>query len=152
MYKRISAWILLFVLLFALLPAPVRAAEALTEAETPFCNSDLEAAHDGVCWYVDSMGDGRLMASRLSPAFTVRAQGGEADFVTEPVTDYPVEQLAWWDGQLLASAGDRLLRLDPDSGRLLNEQRFAAPVERFPQRFPAGTRYGEVFEIARSNR
>ena len=26
-------------------------------------------------------------------------------------------------------------------------RRFAAPVARFPQRFPAGTQYGEVFQI-----
>ena len=131
MYKRITAWILLFIAVLALLPAPARAAEALTEAGASFCNSDLEAAHGGVCWYVDTMGDGRLMASRLSPELQLRAQGGEADFLIEPVTDFAVEQLAWWDGQLLVSREDRLLWLDPDSGRLTAERRFAAPIDRF---------------------
>ena len=58
MFKRLTAALLLLAVLAALLPVPARAAEGKGQAAEQVWNSDLEAAFDGTCWYVDTMGAG----------------------------------------------------------------------------------------------
>ena len=130
MCKRFFAVTLLLVLLIALLPAPVRAEEPIGAA-LDFANSDMEASGDGVCWYVDTMRGKRLTASRAATEAELREESCNGEFVIRPLTDFPVDQLLYWEGRLLVSAGKRLMTLEPESGKLLSERVFAAPVERF---------------------
>ncbi|MBQ1679345.1 MAG: S-layer homology domain-containing protein [Oscillospiraceae bacterium] len=132
MLKRVSALLLCILMLFCLLPAAALAADGEAEGlSAAFCNSDTEAAHDGVCWYTDTMRGGVLTASR--PADPAPSCAGVYDgaFVTERLSEGPVDQLLWWEGRLLVSAGETLLCLDPESGAVLDSRRFEAPVARF---------------------
>ena len=107
------------------------AAAAADPAAEPVSNSDSEAAFDGTCWFVDTMADGCLMASRLAPdAVCCTGRPDEAPVIV-PVTDWPVDQLLYWDGHLLVGAGARLLTLDSVSGEILDSLQFEQPVERF---------------------
>ena len=134
MFKRFSAMILLACLLLSLLPANVAASEpASTRKEelTLLRNSDTETAHDGICWYADSM-NGNVLAASLALLPQPGCIGtGDVDFEIRRLTDWPVDQLLWWDGFLLVSSGSSLLKLSPDSGEILDSLRFDAPVERF---------------------
>ena len=132
MPKRMISLLMLFLaLLSVLLIASFVAAADSGKAAGPVRNSDSEAALDGTCWFVDTMGDGCLMAARLAPD-TICCTG-QTDAAPEivPVTDWPVDQVLCWEGKLLVSAGNRLLTLDPDSGKILDSLQFAQAVDRF---------------------
>ncbi len=134
MRKRIPAILLTLVLLAALLPAPVRAAQRPSESADPaelVRNSDTEAAREGSCWLVDTMNGNCLAVSNLVYPRLCCADSGEADVELTRLTDWPVNQLLLWEDSLLVSAGERLLTLDLDSAEILDELRFDAPVDRF---------------------
>ena len=131
MLKRVSAFILCLVLLAGLLPASARAAGGREGPESAFGCSDRETAHAGVCWYVDSLGEGCVMAARLETASPGCAGQTEPEIVTERLTNFPVDQLLYWQGSLLAAAGEKLLTLDPETGAVLDTSCFPEPLERF---------------------
>ncbi|MBO4419731.1 MAG: S-layer homology domain-containing protein [Oscillospiraceae bacterium] len=143
MCKRFFVLFLICGLLCSVLP-PVSAAEG---KETAFAetvdsadlvrNSDSEAAFDGTCWYVDTMGEGCLLAARVDSEIRCRDSRTDPDPVIAPVTEWPVDQVLYWEGRLLVSAGNRLLTLEPVSGAVLDCLEFDAPVDRFA-RSPAG--------------
>lgn len=140
MGKRFFSLLLVFSMLLSALPAASAAAEKPLAAADPadlVRNSDSEAAFDGVCWYVDTMGDGCLLAARVDSEIRCADSLCDADPVIAPVTDWPVDQVLYWEGRLLVSAGNRLLTLDPDNGAILGCLEFDAPVDRFA-RSPAG--------------
>ena len=133
MLKRFFAVILCFLMLFCLLPAAALAADGACKdlSAAAFCNSDTEAAHDGVCWYADTMRGGVLTASRLAQPAPNCVGACDGEFVTVRLSEGSVDQLLWWEGRLLVSAGAELLRLEPESGAVLDRRRFDAPVTRF---------------------
>ncbi len=139
MCKRFFVLFLVCVMLGSALPTASAVGQfpATLEDADRFCNSDREAAYDGTCWYVDTMGDGCLMAARMEPqpvSCTGRAEAGPE---TAPLTDWPVDQVLYWEGRLLVCADCRLLTLDPDTGEILDVLSFDEKVERFA-RSPAG--------------
>ena len=148
MFKRFSAMILLACLLLSLLPANVAASEpAATGKEelTLLRNSDTETAHDGICWYADSMNGNVLTASRALLPQPGCIGTGDVDFEIRRLTDWPVDQLLWWDGFLLVSSGSSLLKLSPDSGEILLE---GQPLDRSNKKALCGFRMqvGMIFQ------
>ena len=119
MRKRLTAFFLTLILITVLLPVPAKAAQPASGAAA-FRNSDTEAAHDGVCWYVDTMRGGVLTESRL--VYSPEGELYDGDFDTRALTEGPVDQLLWWEGRLLVSAGEKLLTLDPDTAEILADE------------------------------
>ena len=128
MYKRFFALLLMFCILFTLAPFSLAAEDASVPGGA-FCCSDSECAFDGTCWYVDTMGKGCLMAARIEDA--VRCTGSDGSVEIRQITDYPVDQVLYWEGSLLCSVGTALLRLDPETGAELERLNFDAPIARF---------------------
>lgn len=131
MRRRLSALILTFFLLAALLPVPARAAQMTGDPADLVRNSDTEAALDGACWLVDTMRGNCLAVARAEAAPATCTGLGQTDVELTRLTDWPVDQLLLWEGKLLASAGEKLLTLDPDTAEVLDTRRFDAPVDRF---------------------
>ena len=134
MLKRLSAVCLLLCLLAGLLPGGALAAEPHSafrpEDAAAFCNSDSVAFGEDCCWYVDTMGDNRLLAERRQEA-APSCTWEEVPVTTEALTDFPVNQVLYWEGTVLCSAGNHLLWLDAGTGALLDSRSFSAPVDRF---------------------
>ena len=133
MRKRFFLVLLVCSLLISALPGASAAGLPLngTEAVEVFCNSDKEAAFDGTCWYVDTMTDGCLMAARMEPQTVCCTGRTEAGPETVPLTDWPVDQVLYWEGRLLACADCRLLTLDSNTGKVLDSVTFDQRVDRF---------------------
>ena len=141
MLKRISAFFLILCLLSGTVILPARAETAdpdaaylggqTADASERIRNSDAIAIEPDRCWYVDTMGEYHLLLERcLDPAVTcITAE--EAPVETLELTDYPVDQVLYWEGELLCSAGDRLLTLDAETGVLRGSRSFEAGVDRF---------------------
>ncbi len=134
MIKRFSAWILCFLLIASCLPGSALAAadaETMKEEAVLLRNSDVETAHDGVCWYADSMNGNVLTSSRVQSSKPSCSGAFDDELVITRLTDWPVDQLLWWEGSLLVSAGDKLMKLSPDTGAVLDTIGFEAPIARF---------------------
>ena len=134
MLKRFLAGLTVLSLLLSLLPVWSSAAEPAAGEPEPWSlvrSSDTEAAYGDVCWYVDSMNGNLLTASRLTEPAVSCAGSCEGDFEITTLSDWPADQLLYWEGELLVSAGNQLLSLDPQSGRTISRQSFAASVDRF---------------------
>lgn len=130
MLKRVFAMLLVFCVLLSTAPASFAAGDGMAAGPAGSVrNSDFECGSGGRCWYVDTMGEGCLMLSFVEEGVT--CTGFDASVETRQLTDFPVDQLLFWEGRLLASAGSELLTLDPESGELLGSLRFEAPIARF---------------------
>jgi hypothetical protein len=144
MCKRFFVLLLALSMLASVLPPAAAAGDTAAKAPAEAIdsaglvrNSDSEAPFDGVCWYVDTMGEGCLLAARVDSEIRCCDSRTDADPVIAPVTDWPVDQVLYWEGRLLVSAGNRLLTLEPDTGAILDTREFAGTVDRFA-RSPQG--------------